>query len=216
MLALLALALSVGIVDSINPSTVGPALYLAAGSNAVRSLALFTAGAFVVYTTGGIILALGPGEALPQPSHRVVRLLELGFGSGAVVLAVVLWFARGWVGRRLQRQHANRGSGSGRGPLLLGAGIMAVELPTAFPYFAVIVAVAGSGRSVADQIGALLLFNLAFVAPLLGILALRAFAGARGEHALESLRERIDDHGAKLVPLLVLAIGIVLLVLGLT
>ncbi len=214
MLALLALALSVGIVDSINPSTVGPALYLAAGSNAVRSLALFTAGAFVVYTTGGIILALGPGEALPQPSHRVVRLLELGFGSGAVVLAVVLWFARGWVGRRLQRQHTN--SESGRGPLLLGAGIMAVELPTAFPYFAVIVAVAGSGRGVADQIGALLLFNLAFVAPLLGILALRAFAGARGERALESLRGRIDAHGAKLVPALVLAIGIVLLVLGFT
>jgi cytochrome c biogenesis protein CcdA len=215
MLALLALALSVGIVDSINPSTVGPALYIAAGSNAVRSLALFTAGAFAVYTTGGIVLALGPGEALPQPSHRVVRLLELGVGAGAVVLAVALWLARGWVGRRLQRQHTRTGGG-GRGPLLLGAGIMAVELPTAFPYFAVIVAVAGSGRSVVDQVGALLLFNLAFVAPLLGILALRAFAGPRGERALESLRGRIDAHGAELVSLLVLAIGIILLVLGLT
>jgi cytochrome c biogenesis protein CcdA len=213
MLALIALALSVGIVDSINPSTVGPALYLASGANAVRSIALFTAGAFTVYAAGGIVLALGPGQALPHPGHRVVHLLELGFGAAAIVLAVVLWLARDRIARRLQRRH--EGSG-GRAPFLLGAGIMAVELPTAFPYFAVIAAVADSGRDVVDQVAALLLFNLAFVAPLVGILALRAVAGERGERALESWRLRIDRQGAVLVPALVLVIGVVLVVLGLT
>jgi cytochrome c biogenesis protein CcdA len=212
MLALLVLALSVGIADSINPSTVGPALYLASGANAVRAVAQFIVGAFVVYTTGGIVLTLGPGQAMPQPGHHLVRLLELGLGAGAVLLAVVLWLVRARVARRLTRHKA---SGGGRAPLLLGAGIMAVELPTAFPYFAVIVAVAGSGRSVVDQVTALLVFNLAFIAPLLGILALRAFAGERGTQALESWRRRIDDHGAQILPALVLVIGIVLLALGL-
>jgi cytochrome c biogenesis protein CcdA len=213
MLALIVLALSVGIVDSVNPSTVGPALYLASGANAVRSIALFILGAFTVYAAGGIVLALGPGQALPEPGHRVLHLLELGFGAGAILLAVVLWLVRDRIARRLQR---HEGGVSGRAPFLLGAGIMAVELPTAFPYFAVIAAVADSGRNVADQLVALLLFNLAFIAPLVGILALRAAAGERGERALETWRLRIDQHGGVLVAALVLVIGVVLLVLGLT
>ena len=212
MLALIALALSVGIVDSINPSTVGPALYLASGPRAVRSIALFTAGAFTVYAAGGIVLALGPGQALPHPGHRVVHLLEVGFGVGALVLAAVLWLVRERIARRLQRRKESQG----RAPFLLGAGIMVVELPTAFPYFAVIAAVADSGRDVAAQIVVLLLFNAAFVAPLLGILVLRAAAGRRGERVLELWRQRFDRQGAVLLPVLVLVIGIVLLVLGLS
>jgi cytochrome c biogenesis protein CcdA len=212
VIALLALALSVGIVDSINPSTVGPALYLASGANAVRSLALFTVGAFGVYTAGGIALALGPGQALPKPDHHVVHVLELVAGVGAILLAGVLWLIRERVARRLK---SHRPTSGGRAPLLLGAGIVAVELPTAFPYFAVIAAVADSGRNIVDQVVVLLLFNAAFVAPLLAILALRATAGVRGKRALESWRLRLDRQGAVLVPALLFVIGIVLIVLGL-
>jgi cytochrome c biogenesis protein CcdA len=212
VVALVALALSVGIVDSINPSTVGPALYLAAGANAVRSLALFVTGVFGVYAAGGIALALGAGQVVPHPGNHILRVLETGFGAGAMVLAVGLWVVRDRVAGRLER---HRDSG-GRAPLLLGAGIMAVELPTAFPYFAVIAAVGASGRSAAAQIGVLLVFNLAFIAPLLAIIALRGFAGGRSKQALESWRGRIDRQGAIIVPVFVLAIGVVLLVLGLT
>jgi cytochrome c biogenesis protein CcdA len=215
MLALIALALSVGIVDSINPSTVAPALYLATGRSPVRSLALFTAGVFGVYAVGGIAIALGPGEALlallPRPDRHVLHLLELVIGVGALLLAAVLWLARGRIRARLARRKPSSG---GHGPLLLGAGIMVVELPTAFPYFAVIAAVIGSGRNVVDQLVALLLFNLAFIAPLLGILAL--CASGRSERTLEGLRVRIDRLGPILVPALILVVGIVLIVLGLT
>ena len=212
MIALLVLALSVGIVDSINPSTVGPALYLAAGAHSVRNLALFIVGASGVYTAGGIALALGPGEALPQPGHHVVQLLELIAGAGALLLAAILWLIRERIARRLKRHRPRR---DGRAPLLLGAGIMAVELPTAFPYFVVIAAVADSGRNVTDQVIALLVFNAAFIAPLLAILVLRAGAGTRSAGVLESWRLRIDRQGPVLVPALLLAIGIVLIVLGL-
>ena len=215
MIALLALALSVGIVDSINPSTIGPALYLATGKNAVRNVALFTVGAFSVYIVGGIAIALGPGQALlallPRPDRHILHLLELVIGVGALLLAAVLWRERGRIETRLDRR---KGSTGGHGPLLLGAGIMVVELPTAFPYFAVIAAVVGSGRNMADQLIALLLFNVAFIAPLLGILALCAFA--RSERTLEALRVRVDRAGPILVPALVLVVGLVLIVLGLT
>jgi cytochrome c biogenesis protein CcdA len=211
--ALIALALSVGIVDSINPSTVGPAVYLASRPRAVRSLASFTAGVFAVYAAGGIVLALGPGEALPHPAHHLVNLLEVCFGAGAILLAAALWLARERVAARLKRR---RGTSGTRAPFLLGAGIMAVELPTAFPYFAVIAAVVASGRSVATEVSVLLVFNAAFVAPLVAILAVRALAGERGELILRSWRLRIERHGAVLAPAVVFAIGIVLVALGLT
>lgn len=212
MLALIALALSVGIVDSINPSTIGPAVYLASRATAVRSLALFTTGVFAVYATGGVAIALGPGQALPRPGRHVVHLLEIWFGAGGVLLAALLWLTRGWIAEQLKR-HEERGGT--RAPFLLGAGITAVELPTAFPYFAVIGAVVASGRNITEQVVVLLVFNAAFIAPLVGVLVLRALAGERGEQALETWRARIDAHGAVLVPVLVLAIGIGLIVLGL-
>ena len=46
----------IAVADSLNPSTVAPALYLAAGKIAVRSLLGFTAGVLVVSVVGGLLL----------------------------------------------------------------------------------------------------------------------------------------------------------------
>ena len=215
MAALLVLALSVGLVDSANPSTVGPALYLAAGRHGARSVALFIVGVFAVYAAGGVVLALGPGQAalalLPHPDHRVVHVLELVFGAGAVVLAGLLWRGRAHVAERLTR----RTGAAPRTPRRRGAGIMIVELPTAFPYFAVIAAVVGSGIGIASQLIVLLVFNAAFIAPLAAVFALRAAAGERGAHVLESWRASVDERGPVVLAALVLAIGVGLVAVGL-
>ena len=214
MLALTVLALSIGIADSVNPSTVGPALYLATGENALRAVGGFLLGAAAVNLIGGLVLIYGPGQAilavLPHPGPRVVHVLELGLGAAAALLAVALWLARARVEARLSRTK-NRPA---RSSVLLGAGIIAVELPTAFPYFAVIAAAVGSGRNLAEQTAVVLLFNAAFFAPLLGILALRGLAGARGAAVLEAWRARFDRIGAVLMPAFVLAVAIVLLAIG--
>jgi hypothetical protein len=74
MTHLLALALLIGIVDSANPSTIAPALYFAAGKDADTSLAGFIAGVFFTNLAAGVLLALGPGQALmavvPRPGAR--------------------------------------------------------------------------------------------------------------------------------------------------
>jgi cytochrome c biogenesis protein CcdA len=218
MTALLFLALSIGIVDSVNPSTLGPALYLATGKAAAKSVALFAAGAFGVYTIGGIAIALGPGQALldllPHPGHRLVHVLELLGGGFALLLAAGLWIKREVIERRLGRATSGNERG-GRGPFLLGVGIMLVELPTAFPYFAVIAAAVGSGKRLVDQLIVLVVFNLAFVTPLLAILALCAFAQERSTAALATWRVRINRVGPILLPAVVLIAGIVLIVVGL-
>jgi hypothetical protein len=214
VLALVALVLSVGLLDSINPSTIGPALYLATGRDAHRSLAGFTAGVFAVYLLGGLVLALGPGQialaALPRPHGRATHLVELGVGAAALLLAAALWIGRERVARRVVRDERR----IGRSSMLVGAGIMAVELPTAVPYFAVIAAVVGSGRSVPTQIALLVLFNGAFVVPLLAIVGLRALAGTRGERLLAALRARLHRYAAILIPALVLLVAGALIAIG--
>jgi hypothetical protein len=53
VLSLITVALTVGLADSLNPSKVGPALYLAIGKKAVRRVAAFTLGVFAVSFCGG-------------------------------------------------------------------------------------------------------------------------------------------------------------------
>ncbi|MEN3341279.1 MAG: Sap, sulfolipid-addressing protein [Actinomycetota bacterium] len=214
VLALLGVVVSVAFADSINPSTVGPALYLASGRDAGRGLLAFIAGVFGVSAAAGVVLVVGPGQALvpPHPHPHAEHLVEAGAGVALVVLAGVLWLARTRVARRVIR---NERSLEGR-TILVGAGIMAVELPTALPYFAVLAAVTGSGRALATQIALVLLFNLVFVAPLLGVLAICRLAGTRGRDWLSGARRRVDEHAEGIVPGLVLLVGLALLALGTT
>jgi cytochrome c biogenesis protein CcdA len=101
-----------------------------------------------------------------------------------------------------------------RNALVFGAGIVLVELPTAIPYFAVIATVVGSDRAAATQVVLLAIFNLCFVLPLLGILALRTLAGERALGLLERIRARVDRWLATLAPGLVLLVGLVLVGIG--
>ena len=214
MSQLLAVVVLIAVVDSVNPSTIAPALYLAAGAAAFRGLVGFIAGVFVVNLVGGLLILLGPGQALlaliPRPGVELRHLLELCLGVGLLLLAAVLW-----LGRKQVAHHVARNQGRiDRSSFLVGAGIMAVELPTAVPYFAAIAAIVGSGKNVSTQIGLLVVFNAVFIAPLPAILGVRLLAGKRGQRWLEGLRAYLDERLALLIPGLILGVGVALIVLG--
>jgi len=91
MLRLIGLAISIGLADSMNPSTIAPALYLASGERPRSRLVQFTLGVFVVDFVGGAILVFGPGELLlslvPHPSHTTRYVLELLAGVAMLIAA---------------------------------------------------------------------------------------------------------------------------------
>jgi len=132
-------------------------------------------------------------------------------GGVALLLALGLWLRRSDVARRFSGGGARAGAGSS---FLVGAAIMAVELPTAFPYFAVIAAIVGSGRRLATQVALLVLFNTIFVAPLVAITAARSLMHNRAEPLLARLRDGIDRHAADLLPALVALVAVALLTIG--
>ena len=93
----------------------------------------------------------------------------------------------------------------GKSSWILGATITAVELPTAFPYFAAIAAIVGAGTRARARVVLLVMFNLCFVLPLIAIVldALdrrrRRRGGARSGRGLPAGALAGDAGGAALV-----------------
>jgi cytochrome c biogenesis protein CcdA len=214
VLGLITLAATIGLADSVNPSTVAPALYLATSRDGARRVAALTLGVFAVNFLGGVFLTLGPGQAIlavvPRPTRHTTHLVEVFVGSALALVAAGLWFGRGRITRRVAGEKKRIRSSS----VLVGATVTAAELPTAFPYFAVIAAVIGSGRNVPTKIALLAIFNAAFVAPLLLISLIRSRAGERGAALLARIRIQLDRHAALIIPTLLFAIACVIALIG--
>jgi cytochrome c biogenesis protein CcdA len=216
MLRLIGLAVSIGLADSLNPTTIAPALYLASGDRARANVTEFTLGVFAVFLIGGAVIALGPGQLLlslvPKPSRDARHIIEVIVGVAMLFAAVMLWRHR----ERLSERRLPQPKGESRSSALLGATISAVELPTAFPYFAVIAAVVGSGIDPARQLLVLLLFNLCFIAPLLGIVATLTFAGRHADRLLAIGRNFLQRYWPVLLSGLMLLAGLFVVLLGVT
>lgn len=216
MLALLGLVVSIGLADGINPSTILPALWFAAAPRPRLALASFALGVFAVTFGGGVAVLLGGRKIVeslaPEVSEGTERLLEVAGGVLLIAVAAGIWLARGRVEDRVRKPRAAR-PWSAFG---IGAAIMLVELPTAFPYFAAITAVGASHRGTAAEIGLLALYCLCFVAPVLAILAARTVAGPRGERILAGARDWTDRNAPAVLALTLVAIGLVLIAMGVT
>jgi cytochrome c biogenesis protein CcdA len=216
MLRLIGLVVSIGFADSLNPSTIAPALYLATGRRARGELVRFTAAVFAVYLLGGAIIALGPGQLLlsliPSPNRHIRFVIELLAGVAMLTAAAFLWKYRD----QLSEREVPTPSPGTRSSAILGGTITAVELPTAFPYFAAIAAIVGSGLDPVRQLMLLLLFNLCFVLPLLGMIGTLTFAGDNAQRMLIGGRKRLEAHWPTVLALLALSAGLFVTLLGVT
>lgn len=188
MLALLALVTSIALADSVNPSTILPALFYATGSRPRATVAGFAAGAFAVTLAGGVLVLLGGRELvqslLPDVGARTEHWLEVGGGAALMAFAAGVWLKAPRVPERAPRPRAARTWSA----VALGAGIMVVELPTAFPYFAAIAAIAASQEALGVQLALVAVYSLLFMLPVVAILAARALAGDRAERRLGAVR----------------------------
>ncbi len=216
MLRLIGLVVSIGLADSLNPTTIAPALYLASGERARARLIQFTLGVLVVYFVGGALIALGPGQLLlslvPKPDAEDRHVIEIVVGAAMLIASALLWRNR----ERLAQRKIPEAPRQGKSSAWLGATITAIELPTAFPYFAAIAAIVGSGLGPARQLGLLVLFNLCFILPLVVMVITLWVAGDRASALLGSVREYMHRRWPVIVSVLLLLAGIFVILLGAT
>jgi cytochrome c biogenesis protein CcdA len=216
VLRLLGIAVTIGLADSLNPSTIAPALYLASGERPRQTVTKFTLGVFFVYLLGGLLIAIGPGELLldlvPKPSHLVKQLLEVTVGVVMTAVGVLLWRHR----HRLVQLEPPAPNPEGRSSAMLGAGITAVELPTAFPYFAAIAAIVGSGQALLNQIFLIVVFNVCFVLPLVGIVVTLWLFGDQASFKLLRARILLQRYWPTLLAVIAIGAGLFVIALGAT
>jgi cytochrome c biogenesis protein CcdA len=216
MLALVLLVASIGIADSINPSTVVPALWLVTAPRG-GGLGSYTLGVFAVYLAGGLLLVFGPGPALISALHQVrgpvEHIVEVAGGVLALTYAFVSLRSQP---REPGQKHRPRRSYSRASAFTLGAGIMVIELPTAFVYFGAITAILAAHPTAPVEVSLLLAYNALFVAPIVAILVVHRFAGERFDQWLLSSEERLRHAAHVALTGAAGAGGTVLLVLGIT
>jgi cytochrome c biogenesis protein CcdA len=216
VIRLIGIAISIGIADSLNPSTIGPALYLAGGKQPRRDVGEFTLGVFAVYLVGGTVIALGPGQLLldviPHPHRGARHIIEVSVGVAMLIASAVLFRFR----KHLAERQIRTPSPEGRSSALLGATIMAVELPTAFPYFAAIAAIVGSGFDPVRQLVLLFVFNVCFILPLLGIFLTLTVARDRAVGILTTGRIWLETRWPVVLSVLALLAGLFVVLLGIT
>ena len=85
---LVGVVVSVGLADSLNPSTIGPALYLATIRKRVLRVTQFTIGVFGVDLVVGLVLTIGSGRLLlglvPHPQLTSKRRYRRDGDGGSV------------------------------------------------------------------------------------------------------------------------------------
>ncbi len=208
--------ISIGLADSINPSTLATALVLSSGERAREHVARFTLGVFGVYFIGGLLITVGPGEAIrrlaPHPGRTVSYTLEVVAGAMLLIAGTLLWRHR----VRLRQKQIPTPTPSAHSSWLLGATITLFELPTAFPYFGALAAIVGSGKPLYKQIVLLALFNVCFVAPLVAILLTLTFAGPRAQVYIGKVRNYLQRHWPLVLAVVALTVGGFVIALGVT
>jgi cytochrome c biogenesis protein CcdA len=214
VLRLAFVCLSVGLADSLTPEIVGPALYLAALPGRVWSVLQYTAGVFVVHFGTGLVLTTLPGGWLaglvPRPEGTAKHVLELIAGAVLLACAAGLWLGR----RSLSRRELPAPKAGGGSALIAGVSIAAVGMPTAIPYLATVAAIVASNSSIPQEVGLLAIYNVAFIAPLLTILAILLVAGDRADRHLDEVRAWLQRQWPVVLAVLLLLVGSILVILG--
>lgn len=107
----------------------------------------------------------------------------------------------------------DQGEGHGSAPLI-GAGLAGVELLTAFPYFAAIALIVGSGVSIAGKLTLLGLYCVIYMLPLITIVVAFAVMGDQAERILRPTGDWLLSHWPTIVAPLTATIGIAVLAFG--
>jgi hypothetical protein len=206
---------AIALPDCINPSLIGGELLMATGLHPRRRAILFTASAFAVTLGFGIAFALGLGDLIlslaPKPGPTVKYSLVTAAGAVLITGGGAIWLRRKAL---VSSGSANPHPSPHGSPVLIGGGIAGFELLTAFPYFAAIALIVGSGVSNGGKLLLLVLYCVVYTLPLTVIAIVLVLLGDRGERMLRPVGEWLMGHWPLVVAPLTVLLGIGVLAYG--
>ncbi|MGN6871544.1 MAG: GAP family protein [Solirubrobacteraceae bacterium] len=215
MLKLAVTVVAIALADCINPSLIAGELLVATGEHPRQKTIVFTVAAWIVTFVFGLALALGLGDLVlalvPKPGRTVTYELIVAAGVVLVAGGAVVWIRRGSL---VSTEATDDRRGSHRSAALMGAGIAGVELLSAFPYFAAIAMIVGSGVSNAERLLLLVLYCVIYTLPMIAIAVIIAVMGERAERILGPVGKWLSAHWPAVVAPMTAALGVGVLVFG--
>ncbi|MEM7225657.1 MAG: GAP family protein [Pseudomonadota bacterium] len=222
MTELLFILIPIALLDStsIIPLCIVLLIVLLSGPGPLIRSSMLIAGIFVTYLACGLLILFGLDslfDALEAYAMRVWQnpnAWELLFQIlvGLVLLAVA------WRMTRKTPKSADKPATAGMTgtqAFTAGVGLTIVGLPGAVPYFGAINLIIRDELTFAQEIVALVVYNIFFVVPLAAIVVLRQVMGEASQSLLERVRAVFDTWGTRVVIALIVALGAVLVADGL-
>lgn len=193
---------------------------LLGGRRPYLSSTMFLLGLVAACFPAGVLLVVGLGSIFDKVGEYLIWKLNnpgtLFLALQIVVGVVMIVFGyRMAVARRerAQRKEPEAGMSPPRA-FLLGAGAMLAGLWGALPYFAAVDQILRADLPLTGVLGALLYYNLVFIAPLAALVVLRAVVGERANSVFAAINRFFEVWGRRVLMLLLLALGIALVADG--
>jgi cytochrome c biogenesis protein CcdA len=208
---------AIALPDCLNPSLIGGELFVATRPRPRRGVAVFTLAAWATTFVFGLALAVGLGDLIlalvPKPSATVKYALITAAGVVMLVGAALLVVRRNALTDSAPTDKQDQTHGSAA---VLGAALAGAELLTAFPYFAAIALIVGSGASNAGKLSLLVLYCVIYTLPLIVIAVVFAVMGDEAERILRPAGDWLTAHWPLVVGPVTGVFGVGVLVFGLT
>ncbi len=221
MTELLVVLTPIGLLDStsIIPLCIVFLIVLLAGPNPIVRSSGLIFGIFVTYLVFGLLVLFGLQTFIDQIEAYIDRLwvnpnleeliLQIVIG---LVLCAVAW--RMIAKDKNSVERAAPSSMTAVQAFVSGAVLTIVGLPGAVPYFAAIDLTLRAELTTAEEIGALVFYNVVFVLPIAAIVFLRVVLGNRSQPLLDGIKRFFDTWGQRVIVALLVVLGVVLILDG--
>jgi cytochrome c biogenesis protein CcdA len=208
--ALLATIVGIAVLDSVNPTATAIHLYLLSTVKPIPRALAFVLGVFGANYLGGFIAVLGLAALWRELTADWSGLIG---ASARWLLGLTLILAGYHLYRRRKPQSRVKKPRSLRPvhAFILGIAVTSAELPTALPYLAAIAALAQASLRPAETAGALLVYNIVFVLPLLVLTALYLILSRKRAVWLEKLERAVSLWFPRLLPIFLMLLGVALI-----
>ncbi|MEW6038384.1 MAG: GAP family protein [Pseudomonadota bacterium] len=200
----------IAILDSVNPPANAIQLYLLSTVKPIPRTAAFVLGVFGANYLGGLLAVLGLGALLRELTADWSGLID---ASARTILGFALLAAAYYLHRHAREGVTAKKPKSLRPvhSFILGVAVTCAELPTALPYLAAIAVLAQAGLGAAEAAGALLVYNIVFVLPLLVLMSLYLILRRKRAVRLEKLERLVSLWFPRLLPIFLTILGVMLI-----
>jgi cytochrome c biogenesis protein CcdA len=210
--SLILILIPILLTDVINPALLAAVIFTLGSKRPLLNANAVLFGWLSLYFIAGIILAL----SLESISEFLANPRPIDFYIEIVVGVLLIWLAlrcfKKEDPRKKEKDYGEADSLKTSSAFWIGASINLIGMPFAIPYFAAIDQILKTDLEWFPAVMALLIYNLLYILPFTLLILIRSVYKEKSDHLFASINEKMEKLGNIILPLMLFAIGGILIV----